>query len=100
MSRRLNIERLRGAVDVLKTLVPENRLYSLKKMASNHGGSFDLPSTLVGADGKPVYQPTQIMIEVFHVRGTAHSVQDLAYAWLVAAEGLIDAADARTWEVT
>lgn len=98
MSRRLNIERLRGAVDVLRTIVPENQLYSLKKMASNHGGCFDLPSACVGADGKPVYQPRQIMIEVFEVRGTAHRVEDLAYAWLAAAEGLIDAADVRTCE--
>ncbi len=98
MSRRLNIERLRGAVAVLKTIAPEDQLYSLKKLARNNGGAWDLPSAALTAQGKPVYQPSAITIEVFRVRATAHAVADLAYAWIEEAERLLAAADAGAGE--
>lgn len=99
MSRRLNLERLRGAVAVLKTIATEDQLYSLKKLARNNGGTWNLPSECLNAEGTPVYQPSAISIDVFQVRATAHAVEDLAHAWIVEAERLLEAADARVGEM-
>lgn len=93
MSRRLNLERLRGAVAVFKTISADAQLYSLKKLARNNGGTWDLPSEAKTPAGDPVYQPSAISIDVFQVRATAHMAEDLPNAWVAEAEALLSAAD-------
>lgn len=98
MSRRPNIERLRGAVAVFKTISDDARIYSLKRLARNNGGTWDLPSEARTPAGDPVYQPSAIFIDVFGVSATAHFAEDLPSAWIAAAEALIADADARAGE--
>lgn len=89
MSRRLNLERLRGVVAVFETIEPENRLNSLTKLARDNGGTWDWAGARL-----PVTTP--IYIEVFKVRATAETLDDLPSAWMAEAQRLLEAADTRS----
>ncbi|WP_299084171.1 hypothetical protein [uncultured Ruegeria sp.] len=85
MSRRLNLERLRGVIAVFDTIEPENRLDSLVKLARDNGGAWDWASARL-----PVATP--IYIEVFKIRATAETLDDLPSAWIAEAQRLLEAA--------
>ncbi|MEM7734042.1 MAG: hypothetical protein AAF280_14840 [Pseudomonadota bacterium] len=87
----LHVGRLRGVIEILEKLDPSARLEALKKLITNNGGTWDLPSQKIGADGNPIYMPALMSLNLFGVYAMAEVLEELPRNWMKAAQNILDA---------
>lgn len=78
-------DRLQIAVDLLKSIMPDNRLNALYKLVTRNGGRWDLPHDA----GHRSYRPIMVSAQLFGVTAFADTVEELPQNWLRAAENTL-----------
>jgi len=86
-----NMQRLRGTIEVLRTVSPEGQMLALRNLATDNGGRYDLPSERLGADGQPVYMPLLLSVSVFGVYAMSDNIDELPKNWILAATNILEA---------
>ncbi len=96
MKSRIDVSRLEAAIELLEGISGAAQLLALKNLIINNNGRWDLPSAAKRPDGKPVYDPALVSVELFGVYAMSDEADELPTNWLRAARNILDAFDQAT----